>query len=406
MNIQTRGRADRPGPMDSGSAKPNLELSTWTRQLTEIAGRPLELCPGFPTIARRFEAWWEQDVMDRPVFIGMADTNPARRITLRYELLDDPDAWFEAKRADMQQMLCVGDAIPRISVDLGPMPMAGIYGGQREVGHDTLWTHAFIDDAWSNAPDWRISEDHPVWVLAKDLLRRVAEDAKGRYLVCAPDLGAAGDLVQIMRGSSPLCLDVIDQPERVRAALEGIRDSWLYAFSEVYRIVMGRGAGLYQWLRLWSNRPYVVPACDFGAVLSPRQFQKLFLPDIARLAAAVGRAVYHLDGPDATRHLDALLEIPEIAAIQFSPGPSNFTALGWVEMFRKIQAKGKSLLVFCPAKEVLALSEALRPEGLAIVVRGHSTEMTSFQSLLAPLPVDELNDLFDAFCQRFGCKQS
>lgn len=394
------------GPMDGIETRPTPELPHWTDKLQEIASEPLELCPDFPTIAKRFEAWWQQDLLDRPVFIGMADTNPARQITLRYELLDDPDAWFEMKRADMRQLLCVGNAIPRISVDLGPMPLAGLFGGQRTAAYGTLWTHSFIDDDWSNAPDWSIPDQHPVWVLMQELLARIGQDAKGRYLVCAPDLGAAGDLLQIMRGSSPLCMDVIDQPERVRAALDGIHASWFYAFTEAYRIVVGQGAGLYQWLRLWSSQPYVVPACDFSAVLGPRQFEKLFLPDIARLAAAVGRAAYHLDGPDATRHLDALLEIPEIRAIQFSPGPANFTALGWVDMFRRIQDKGRSLLILCPADDILALSQELRPEGLAVVVRGHSSEMTSFQSLLAPLPPDDLNDLFAAFCKRLGCEQS
>lgn len=382
------------------------DLSIWTEKQRAIAAEPLELCPDFPIIASRFEAWWQQEVLDRPIFIGMADTNPARQITQRYELLDDPDAWFDMKRADMQQMLCVGDAVPRISVDLGPMPLAGIFGGQRETGYDTLWTHSFIDDDWSNAPDWSISAEQPVWVLMKELLARVGQEAKGRYLVCAPDLGAAGDLIQIMRGSSPLCMDVIDRPERIQAALDGIFSSWTYAFTEVYRIVVEQDAGLYQWLRLWSSQPYVVPACDFSAVLGPRQFEKLFLPDIARLAAAVGRAAYHLDGPDAIRHVDALLEIPEIKAIQFSPGPANFTALGWVDMFRRIQDKGRSLLIFCPANEVLALSQELRPEGLAVVVRGHSSEMTSFQSLLAPLAPDDLNRLFAAFCKGFGCELS
>ncbi len=116
--------------------------------------------------------------------------------------------------------------------------------------------------------------------------------------------------------------------------------------------------------------------------------EDLFLPDIIRQASAAGRAVYHLDGPAATRHLDALLDVPQLQAIQFSPGAGAPSALPWIDMFRKIQNSGRSLQVICPAKEVLTLCDELRPEGLALMVE-------------TPLTVDELNDLFAQFCSHF-----
>jgi hypothetical protein len=117
-------------------------------------------------------------------------------------------------------------------------------------------------------------------------------------------------------------------------------------------------------------------------------FERLFLPDIARQAAAVKRAVYHLDGPGCTRHLDALLSLPELDAIQYTPGVENPSALPWIEMFRKIQASGKSLLVICPAGEVLALCDALSPQGLGLLVE-------------TPLSPPELDELYRLFCKKY-----
>ena len=57
-----------------------------------------------------------------------------------------------------------------------------------------------------------------------------------------------------------------------------------------------------------------------------------------------------------------------IQAIQFTPGAGNPSALRWVDMFRKIQRKGRSVLVICPSEEVLPLCAALRPQGLALIV--------------------------------------
>jgi hypothetical protein len=61
-----------------------------------------------------------------------------------------------------------------------------------------------------------------------------------------------------------------------------------------------------------------------------------------------------------------LLEVPELQAIQFVPGSGTPSVLPWVSMFRKIQTAGRALYVVSPVDEVLALCDALRPEGLAI----------------------------------------
>jgi hypothetical protein len=133
----------------------------------------------------------------------------------------------------------------------------------------------------------------------------------------------------------------------------------------------------------------MIPACDFNALIGPRQFRAVLLADIARQTATVGRAVFHLDGPDAARHIDALLEMPEIQAIQFTPGAGTPSALAWVDMFRKIQRHKKSVLIICPADEVLGICEALNPEGLAILV----------DTSLSP---DEMDNLFARFCQVYS----
>jgi hypothetical protein len=364
------------------------DLNAWTHGLEAIAAKPLEFCQDFPNIARRFEAWWAQDLVDRPVFIGTANADPNRPITRRLELIHDPDAWFEAKYADLRQTYRVGDALPSIRVDFGPVFLGGLLGGELEFGSDTTWTRALINDDWSNAPDWVLRDDNRWWVLLKELTQRVAKDAAGRCLVRTPDLGGSGDVLLNLRGSAPLCLDVADQAERVRGAVDAIYPAWRRAYSTLYRITLSQGAGLIHWLGLWSDRPYIIPACDFGALIGPQQFRDLFLADIALQAATAGRAVFHLDGPDAARHVDALLELPEIQAIQFTPGAGTPSALAWVEMFRKVQDRGRSVLVVCPADEVIELCEALRPEGLAILVD-------------TPLSPTELDELYAQFWRLF-----
>lgn len=369
---------------------PIAERDTWARRLETVASQPLEFCPDFPTIARRYEAWWRHGLLDRPIFQASVNTNPERPITRRLDLLEDADAWFDAKLQDLRQTRYAGDALPHIRTDFGPVLLGGMLGGRLEFGADTGWTHAFIDDAWSNAPDWVLREDNHWWRTLRALTERVAKDAASRYLVCTPDLGGSADVLLNLRGASDLCMDVLTQPERIPKAIDAIYPAWHEAFTTLYRTVTGHGAGLQHWVGLWSSVPYMVPACDFNFLIGQDDFNRLCLPDIARQAATVGRAVFHLDGPGAAKHIDALLEVPDIQAIQFTPGEGAPSALAWVEMFRKIQDKGRSLLVFCPPEEVLALCEAVRPEGLAILVLGEITP-------------GGLEELYGALCGRFGC---
>jgi hypothetical protein len=123
-------------------------------------------------------------------------------------------------------------------------------------------------------------------------------------------------------------------------------------------------------------------------MIGPRPFKALFLPDIARQAATLGRAIFHLDGPDAARHVDTLVETPEITAIQYVVGAGH-PALDKIDVMKRVQAGGKPLQVLCSFNDVLAVADQLDPAGLCFLVDE------------VPGPA-ELDDLFAQFNARYG----
>src|SRR6476660_4754409 len=94
---------------------------TRAQALRAIASKPLEFRPDFPQVARRHEAWWAHDCLDRPLFLAQTNLNPIRPITKRLELLDRPDTWLAEKLRDMRQWHRVGDTLPNVRVDFGPV---------------------------------------------------------------------------------------------------------------------------------------------------------------------------------------------------------------------------------------------------------------------------------------------
>ena len=57
--------------------------------------------------------------------------------------------------------------------------------------------------------------------------------------------------------------------------------------------------------------------------------------------------IYHLDGPDAIMHVDALMEVEELTALQWTPGAGNPDGGSerWYPMYDRVKAAGKSLWI-------------------------------------------------------------
>jgi hypothetical protein len=94
------------------------------------------------------------------------------------------------------------------------------------------------------------------------------------------------------------------------------------------------------------------------------------LPGIVRECQFLDRSIYHLDGPAALRHLDSILSIPELDALQFVPGAGHKGFHKWVEVYQKAQAADKGIQVFCTIDELHQVLEALDPHGLFLSVSG------------------------------------
>jgi hypothetical protein len=198
-----------------------------------------------------------------------------------------------------------------------------------------------------------------------------AERSRGRYMVSVPDFQVAIDIVSLLRSPEKLCFDLFENPKAVKAATRFIMDEvYAHTYGEI-REIIGRTSDLIgDWMGLFSQGDHDVVQCDFSALVSARHFEEFCLPDIAAQCDMLDTAIFHLDGPGAVRHLDALLEIQSLDAIQWVPGAGNPSAVEWLPMLQKIQAAGKSVYVTAGPDEVRSILEGLSPKGLMIAVLG------------------------------------
>jgi 5-methyltetrahydrofolate--homocysteine methyltransferase len=144
--------------------------------------------------------------------------------------------------------------------------------------------------------------------------------------------------------------------------------AWIEAhefFHSLYRKVL---PGDCSWL-LWAPGKTYACQCDFSTMISPGMFKEFVVPEIKEVGQYLDYIIWHLDGPDEIRHLDILLGIPEIKAIQVVPGAGRPPCASplWIPQMKKIQEKGKLVYAFAETREELKiLVQELSPEKLLI----------------------------------------
>ena len=121
----------------------------------------------------------------------------------------------------------------------------------------------------------------------------------------------------------------------------------------------------------WAPGRAAKVQCDFSAMISPDMYAEFVLPHLQRQCRRLDYTVYHLDGPDAIRHLDAVLTIPEINAVQWEPGagnPHTGDKVWWDPIWRKVYAAGKSAFLHgVPPDEIKPFVEEFGQDGTLVI---------------------------------------
>jgi 5-methyltetrahydrofolate--homocysteine methyltransferase len=329
-------------------------------------------------IKARYEAWWEGQPLDYPLVRLTAPRAPVPPVSppsdeaALFDWFSDPLQVLPRLERNLASTFYAGDAFPW----LDPMSQglaaiqAAYHGAPYRIDPLTLtgWTDPLFHD-WQSRPSFRIDPANRWWQTTCHLLAEGARRSRGRYIVSIPDLQGGGEILALLRGSQELALDLLDCPEQIAPALQEINLAWHNFYCECFRIIhaeAGAGAGYVDWLGLWSDKPAVTVECDFSVMVSPRMFERYFLPSVEQQVNWVGRAVYHLDGPGAIPHLDVLLSLPGLRAIQWVPTPERPRQVDWIPLLQRIQAADKAVVIACDPDEIPILLQALDPNHLVL----------------------------------------
>ena len=329
----------------------------------------LSTVPDYPKILDRFEAWWQCEIIDRPlVTLSVPRHHDAPKLAPKsYPTLRD--RWLDIERsldgveAGLDGASFAGDSVPVYYPNLGPEVCGTCYGCELEFGDWTSWSIPVAETA-EEVLKIKCDVDSFYWKWVRHATDVSIQRGQGKWITGITDMHTNGDLLASILDPQQLALLYALDPEGVDAMYQHVRPDFGLMYDDLYNRIAAAGQPATSWTPTLHMGKGFVLQCDFICMISQAHFQRTILPLLIEEVAHLDRSIYHLDGPGSLHHLDALLAT-DLNAIQWVYGAGQGSARHWIDVYKRIQAAGKGVQVFAEDfAEVKLLAEHLKPEGV------------------------------------------
>lgn len=331
---------------------------------------------------QRFKAWWNHEYFGRCALSVVAPRTDPPDIPMPSEAKTVEQRWYDldwiSRRMEYQlgRTYHGGEAVPVWNAGYcGVSAIPTFLGCPVDVDMRTGWWNPILTD-----PDTfefahlEIDTSDRNYEFTMRMLERAARESNGKSIPSIGAFGGSGDTLAALRGTQQLLIDCIERPDEVRAAEIFLMDMWCSFYNECHAITRDASEGSACWFTLWSPGKFYASQNDFSYNIGPDMFREIFLPTIRRQTEFLDHAVYHVDGIEAFRHIDALCELPRLQALQILPGAGKPGPLHYMPVLKKVQAAGKNLHISIPPGEVRTALSELSARGLFISTQTDTEE--------------------------------
>jgi hypothetical protein len=99
------------------------------------------------------------------------------------------------------------------------------------------------------------------------------------------------------------------------------------------------------------------------------------MPILRKQAKLFKHNVFHLDGPGVAQHIDAILTLPNLQALNWVQGYGiNEPIMQWHPLIKKIQEAGKSVIVELKIHELDEFIKKVDPTGIMLLLPAEPSE--------------------------------
>lgn len=328
------------------------------------------LKPDFEESYKRYDAFFEGTIDDRPlVSIILPKDNYIEFPKKKYDSYKDQwlDIDYRAEQIAQQlnNQIYLGDAMPVAFPDMGPEFFSALCGCDYSFSETTAWSEPCIKD-WGEDYDTAILDtSHPLLEIALKFTDNLIDLGKDTFITGLPDFHPGGDHLSALRDPANLAMDVIENKNFIKKKLSDSQGEFYKVYDMFYNKIHGASNPASTWLPLISKEKYYALSNDFSCMISTSDFEELFLDGLIDETLFYDKSIYHLDGPGALRHLDTILSMKNLNAVQWVPGAGHDNFKDWIDVYKKIQKAGKGIDLHCiDISEIDMLIDNLSPEGV------------------------------------------
>jgi len=330
------------------------------------------LKPDYEQAQKRINAFWNHEDADRPiVLMNIAKKSAPAFAKKNHSSWEDYwlDIEYRTEEAShqMENTIFFAESMPVLMPNMGPEIISAWAGCPYHFGETTTWTDPCLFD-WEK-DQAIIDMNHPLAKKLERFTHLLLEKAKGKFIVGLSDFHPGGDHIAALRDPQVLAFDMLEHPDQVKAKLASSYKEYYPVYDFYVDLLKKAKMPIASWIHLTAEDSMYIPSNDFSCMISTDMFDEFFLEGLIEECRHYGKSIYHLDGPGAIRHLDSLLSIKELNAIQWVPGAGREDIVHWVDLLKRIQSAGKSLMVYATNINDLRLAlDNLSSRGLCIVI--------------------------------------
>ena len=325
----------------------------------------------YAQIKKRYDAFWRGEVADRPP-VCVTFWNPKKDAVSppAKAYATHKERWMDVKQRAAEANFYIenteycADALPTFFPNLGPEIFSAICGCDYYFGPETTWSSPCIIDWERDADKATVNRNSEYFIAVDEFTRELLKYSKDKFAVGFTDFHAGADHLAALRDPAALCMDLIDNPGYVKEKLKASYEEYFKMYDYFYSLLTLEGMPTTSWIWLAAEDRYNVVQNDFSCMISSKMFEDFFLEGLMEECRRLDKAIYHLDGPNALRHLDMLLEIKNLPAIQWECGTGNEGFERWLPVYKKIQKAKKGMFLLPDISELDSIITNLKPDGI------------------------------------------
>lgn len=340
--------------------------------------------PDIEKVRERLYAFWEREIIDRACISVVAPRERGANISMFHNDRDlthypealrkyweDPETIIHNSLARIERTYLGGETLPVIFQNYGTSGHCEYFGARPTYGNDTIW----FEPAWESLSDARNAYTEKLLEQQLAVARYLTDNAKDNYFVAMPDNCGTLDAIGHLYGTQNVLIDMIEEPEMLKEAIELLNNAWVKTSELFYNTSLKlNGGGAHAWMHLLAPGRMNHMQCDMSVMFSPRMYQEFVIPELVKQMEWLEYPVYHFDGIEQERHLDYLLELSKLKAIQWTyvagqPSPSHY-----LPILKRIQKAGKGLIIMAPPEDIPVLLGELSAKGLYLHTETETVE--------------------------------